>query len=312
MHAWHDYRRWAFESAALDLALRQAGRSLADAVGRAPRRSLRHLDAARRPALARPVKGSLDLHPSSASSSTPTSDWTTSSSPSWPRPARSTRSTSRATTRARPSTSRPTRRSTGASSRRSRTRGSRTRAHATRRADPRAARGPHHVGRADPLDRRHRGAPVAAEDDQHQALALREPSSRSSTPTTTAPSTGSAPTAAASGSSARAAARSSTSPSLFHPDTPNDVAPGGYNAPEPQPGLPDSPLEPRFRPPASAGRVNVRRASPSTKELRPMSVFRTFYKFLGLDPDGGGRRSRSSSRATARSTPRTRRPAAGP
>jgi hypothetical protein len=32
-----DFRRWAFESAALDLALRQAGRSLADAVGREPR-----------------------------------------------------------------------------------------------------------------------------------------------------------------------------------------------------------------------------------------------------------------------------------
>jgi hypothetical protein len=32
-----NYRRWAFESAALDLALRQAGRSLADAVGREPR-----------------------------------------------------------------------------------------------------------------------------------------------------------------------------------------------------------------------------------------------------------------------------------
>ena len=30
--------------------------------------------------------------------------------------------------------------------------------------------------------------------------------------------------------------------SLFHPDTPNDVAPGGYNAPEPEPGLPLSPL----------------------------------------------------------------------
>jgi hypothetical protein len=30
-----DYRRWAFESAALDLALRQAGRSFAEAVGRA-------------------------------------------------------------------------------------------------------------------------------------------------------------------------------------------------------------------------------------------------------------------------------------
>jgi L-alanine-DL-glutamate epimerase-like enolase superfamily enzyme len=31
------YRRWAFESAALDLALRQAGRSLADALGREAR-----------------------------------------------------------------------------------------------------------------------------------------------------------------------------------------------------------------------------------------------------------------------------------
>jgi hypothetical protein len=32
--------------------------------------------------------------------------------------------------------------------------------------------------------------------------------------------------------------------SLFHPDTPNDVAPAGYNHPEPPPGLPDSPLDP--------------------------------------------------------------------
>jgi len=30
--------------------------------------------------------------------------------------------------------------------------------------------------------------------------------------------------------------------SLFHPDTPNDVAPGGFNDPEPGPGLPASPL----------------------------------------------------------------------
>jgi L-alanine-DL-glutamate epimerase-like enolase superfamily enzyme len=35
--AWRNYRRWAFESAALDLALRQAGRSLADALGLEPR-----------------------------------------------------------------------------------------------------------------------------------------------------------------------------------------------------------------------------------------------------------------------------------
>jgi hypothetical protein len=33
--------------------------------------------------------------------------------------------------------------------------------------------------------------------------------------------------------------------SLFHPDTPNDVAPSGYNAPDPPADLPDSPLPPR-------------------------------------------------------------------
>jgi hypothetical protein len=32
--------------------------------------------------------------------------------------------------------------------------------------------------------------------------------------------------------------------SLFHPDTPNDTAPGGYNPADPPPGLPTSPLPP--------------------------------------------------------------------
>lgn len=38
--------------------------------------------------------------------------------------------------------------------------------------------------------------------------------------------------------------------SIFHPDTPNDVAPGGYNDPAQatKPGLPSSPLEPRIDP----------------------------------------------------------------
>ena len=36
--------------------------------------------------------------------------------------------------------------------------------------------------------------------------------------------------------------------SLFYPDTPNDVAPGGYNAPEPVAGLPRSPLAPPAAP----------------------------------------------------------------
>src|SRR5262249_59761611 len=34
LDAWRNYRRWGFESAALDLALRQAHRTLADALGR--------------------------------------------------------------------------------------------------------------------------------------------------------------------------------------------------------------------------------------------------------------------------------------
>ena len=33
--------------------------------------------------------------------------------------------------------------------------------------------------------------------------------------------------------------------SLFHPDTPNDLAPSGYNVDDPPPGLPSSPLAPR-------------------------------------------------------------------
>jgi len=41
-----DYRRWAFESAALDLALRQTGRSLADVVGR-PYRPVRFVASTR-------------------------------------------------------------------------------------------------------------------------------------------------------------------------------------------------------------------------------------------------------------------------
>jgi hypothetical protein len=46
MEASHDYRRWAFESAALDLALRQADMSLAEAVGR-PYRPVRFVASTR-------------------------------------------------------------------------------------------------------------------------------------------------------------------------------------------------------------------------------------------------------------------------
>ena len=77
MPAWHDYRRWAFESAALDLALRQAGRSLADAVEREPRpvtfvTSRRLVD----PPSADQVRRWLDLYPTLRFKLDPTSNWT--------------------------------------------------------------------------------------------------------------------------------------------------------------------------------------------------------------------------------------------
>jgi hypothetical protein len=37
--------------------------------------------------------------------------------------------------------------------------------------------------------------------------------------------------------------------SLFHPDTPNDVAPSAFNLDELPPGLPSSPLDPGTPPP---------------------------------------------------------------
>jgi hypothetical protein len=36
--------------------------------------------------------------------------------------------------------------------------------------------------------------------------------------------------------------------SLFHPDTPNDTAPRGYNEADPEPGLPESPMPPALSP----------------------------------------------------------------
>jgi hypothetical protein len=35
---------------------------------------------------------------------------------------------------------------------------------------------------------------------------------------------------------------------IFHPDAPNDIAPGGYDALDPEPGLPASPLAVRAAP----------------------------------------------------------------
>jgi L-alanine-DL-glutamate epimerase-like enolase superfamily enzyme len=68
-HAYLDYRRWAFESAALDLALRQAGRSLAEALGREPR-PVRFVSSNRS------FEPWLELYPDLRFKLDPTPDWT--------------------------------------------------------------------------------------------------------------------------------------------------------------------------------------------------------------------------------------------
>jgi hypothetical protein len=64
-----DYRRWAFESAALDLALRQAGRSLGDAVGR-PYRPVRFVVSTRED-----IYRFLEIQPTLEFKIDPMSDW---------------------------------------------------------------------------------------------------------------------------------------------------------------------------------------------------------------------------------------------
>jgi hypothetical protein len=72
-----NYRRWAFESAALDLALRQAGISLSAALGRTP--SPVWFVVSRRlpkPPSVAPLRTILDIHPATRFKLDPTSEWT--------------------------------------------------------------------------------------------------------------------------------------------------------------------------------------------------------------------------------------------
>ena len=77
MPAFLDYRRWAFESAALDLALRQAGRSLADALGREPR-PVRFVVSMRlgEPSTFAPIQSLLDVYLGTRFKLDPVPDWT--------------------------------------------------------------------------------------------------------------------------------------------------------------------------------------------------------------------------------------------
>ncbi len=76
MAAFRDYRRWAFESAALDLALRQAGRSLAEALGREPR-PVRFVVSLRlgEPSSPAPITDLLAAYPGTRFKLDPVPDW---------------------------------------------------------------------------------------------------------------------------------------------------------------------------------------------------------------------------------------------
>ncbi len=71
------YRRWAFESAALDLGLRQAGRSLADLLGRTPR-PVRFVSSVRlgEPPSVEPIRARLRGDPTLEFKLDPTLSWT--------------------------------------------------------------------------------------------------------------------------------------------------------------------------------------------------------------------------------------------
>jgi hypothetical protein len=69
--AYRDYRRWGFESAALDLALLQAGRSLGEVVGREAK-PLRFVSSTR----AASLDGWLELYPELRFKLDPTDEWT--------------------------------------------------------------------------------------------------------------------------------------------------------------------------------------------------------------------------------------------
>ena len=105
---------------------------------------------------------------------------------------------------------------------------------------------PDHLGRADPLDRRHRGAPVRAADGQHQAVADRRPGEALRDLRLLRRAPDRRLRRRSDRARARAAARRSTSRRCSIPTRPNDLAPSAYNEPQPPPGLPPSPLAPSF------------------------------------------------------------------
>ena len=244
------YRIWGFESAALDLALRQAGRALHEVLDR-PLQPVTFVVSLRlpEPPSHRPDPPAPGALPVAAPQAGPHQRL----GPRARRRARRDRrrrlaSTSRASTRGRWSTRAPTPSSTAWWPSPSPTRGSRIRAsprRPTRCCAPTAT--------ASRGTRSSTPSPTSRRCPSRRGWSTSSPpaSGRCAgcwAPTTSAPSAGSGCTAAASSSSAPAAARSSSWPRSSIPTRPNDVAPGGFNDTDPPPGLPTSPLQPEASP----------------------------------------------------------------
>ena len=252
------YRRWTFQSAALDLALRQAGTSLHEALGRQrPAADVRRLAGARRPGLARAAALAAGRLPDAALQARRQElvDARADRRAGRHRRGRLGRFQGPVSRHGGRRGARPGALSAGRRGVPARlVRGPRPRHRGHRRGARRRAR-PDHLGRPDPLDRGHRVAAVRAADGQHQAEPGRRTGARCARPTTTAPSTASAPTAAASSSSAPVAARRSTWPRCFIPTRPTTWRPSATTRSTRPPGCRRARWRPRRARPAFAGRA---------------------------------------------------------
>ena len=251
MEASRHYRRWAFESAALDLALRQAGTSFHEAIGRDPE-PLQFVCSTRLTTFddeagstTEPIRKRLAKYPGLAFKLDPENDWTPELIAEIARARRgSASSISRATTGAPRSTSRPTPSSTGRSPRPSRTPTSRTPTSTTRPA-PCSSRWPTVVTWDAPL---HSLADITALEWTPKAInskpsrfgSLRELFSVYEH----CAANGIAIYGGGQGEVEVGRGQIQYLASLFHADTPNDTAPSGYNDPAVPSGLPTAPMDP--------------------------------------------------------------------
>ena len=243
--AYRDYRRWAFESSALDLALQQAGLSLGDALGREAR-PLKFVSSTR----AASLDGWLALYPDLRFKLDPTPDWTDEFVAELSARGNVDVVDLKGAYHGTGVDDPPIRSSTCELRRASRMRGSKIRGSTTR---PTPLLEPYR-------DRITWDAPIHSWADV-EALPF-APRVLNSKPSRFGPVSRlfefydrcaeAGISLYGGGQFELGVGRGQIQllAGLFHPEGSNDVAPGGYNAPEPLPGLPVSPLDPS---PAATG-----------------------------------------------------------